>query len=96
MIIAALVVGAITAWYFGLRPGLWAAVGTALLCLAAVFVPRYALHIYVGLSVAVVGVIIVGQRRPRPPDTVLAWRFVSGRVKSFLARGDKDKAKKGR
>jgi cell division protein FtsW (lipid II flippase) len=88
MLIAALLVGAITAWYWGLRKGLWAAVITEVLCLAATFLPRYALPIYVALSVAVIALVIIGSKRPRPPDTVLAARWVAHRVRSFLSRKD--------
>ena len=88
MLIAALVVGAITAWYWGLRKGLWAAVITGVLCVAAIFVPSYAIPIYVALSVAVIAVIVIGSRRPRPPDTVLAARWVAHRVRGILSRKD--------
>jgi hypothetical protein len=88
MLIAALVVGAITAWYWGLRKGLWAAVVTGVLCLAALFVPRYAIPIYVALSAAVIALVVLGSKRPRPPDTVLATRWIVHRVRSFLSRKD--------
>jgi len=90
MLIAALIVGAITAWYFGLRRGLWAAVVAAILCTVALFMPRYAIPIYVGLSVAVVAVIGVGSRRPRPPDALLAVHWLRRRVRKLIS-GDRDR-----
>ena len=83
MLLAVLVVGAITFWFFGARPGLWAAAGTAIACAAALVMPRYAIPIYIILSVATVAVIFIGSRRPRPTKTVLASRWVMSRAKSI-------------
>ncbi len=93
MILATLVVGAVTAYWFGLRIGLWAAVATFVLCFVALFVPSYAHFIYLGLAAGVVGVFYVGSRRPRPPDAVLVTRWTrrtigqaAGLLRGFLAR----------
>ena len=46
MIVLALVVGALTAWYLGVRTGVYAAVGSAVALLVAMFVPGTALPVY--------------------------------------------------
>jgi hypothetical protein len=75
MLIAALLVGALTAYYFGLRAGAYAAVCALALFLVALFLPRYAVMFYVGVAVAGVAVWQIGSRRQRPPDSVLAVRW---------------------
>jgi hypothetical protein len=86
MLLAVLVVGVITFWFYGTRPGLWAAAGTAIACAAALVMPRYAIPIYVVLAVAVVAVIFLGSRRPRPTKTVIASRWVMSRARSIYSR----------
>jgi hypothetical protein len=95
MLLAAVVVGALTAYYFGLRPGAYAAVATFVLSVLAMFVPRLALPVNVVVAVGAVLVWRIGRSRPRPPDAVLAVRFVQGGVKRvwslFAKRGDNDR-----
>jgi hypothetical protein len=86
MLVAAIVVGAITAWYWGLRKGAWAAGLTAGACAVALFVPRLALPIYVGLSIAVVLVCLTGAKRARPTDTVMAVRWLKYTVGKTIER----------
>ncbi|HZS36963.1 MAG TPA: hypothetical protein VFF06_09055 [Polyangia bacterium] len=75
MLIAALLVGALTAYYFGLRAGAYAAVAALGLFVVALFMPRFAVFFYVGVAAAGVAVWQIGSRRPRPPDAVLAVRW---------------------
>jgi membrane protein implicated in regulation of membrane protease activity len=81
MLLGALIVGAFTAYWLGLRPGAWAAVLALGLLLVAVLVPPLALPIHVLLAVAVVVVCLVGARRQRPPDAVRATRWVRATIK---------------
>jgi len=76
VIIAALFVGLLTAYWFGLRIGVYAATATFVLCAAALFVPKYALAIYLVIAAGVVAVCLIGPRRKRPNDAVLATRWV--------------------
>ena len=66
MIIAALVVGLITAYYFGLRLGGYAAaIAGGLFLLAAVW-PSKALLLYVIAGIGFVAVLMIGPRRQVP------------------------------
>jgi hypothetical protein len=89
MIIAALFVGVLTAYWFGLRAGAYAATATFVLCAAALFLPKYALPIYLVIAAGVVAVCVIGPRRKRPPDAVLATRWVRRTIGQVvtLARG---------
>jgi hypothetical protein len=55
MIVLALVVGGITAWYLGLQKGIWAAIGSAIALLVAMFVPGASLPVYVALGLYLAG-----------------------------------------
>jgi len=55
MIVLALVVGAVTAWYLGVRIGVYAAIGSAVALLLAMFVPGASLPVY-----AVIGLWLAG------------------------------------
>jgi hypothetical protein len=86
MLIAALLLGALTAYYFGLRPGLYAAAATAALCMLAMFKPGWSLPIYGALAISAVAVIVIGPRRKRPPDVVLAVRWARQRLRSLIGQ----------
>jgi H+/Cl- antiporter ClcA len=75
MLMSALVIGALVAYYFGLRAGVWAAVLTFVLCVAALALPRFALPLYVALAAGAVVVQQIGSRRPRPSDSLMATRL---------------------
>ena len=85
MLISTLIVGCVAAYYFGLRPGAYAAVAAFVLGLAAVFLPRYALAINVVIAVGVFAIWRIGARRPTPPDSVLAVRFVRRVIERVFA-----------
>jgi hypothetical protein len=78
MLILAVVVGAITAYYWGLRAGAYAAIGSLGLSLLALVVPSLATPLHVATAAGMVAVWWFGSRRPRPPDSVLAIRFLRG------------------
>jgi hypothetical protein len=81
MVLAALILGALAAYYFGLRAGAIVAVATFVACLVALFVPRLALPIYVAVAVAMFAIWQIGARRKRPTDAMLAVRFAQHSVK---------------
>ena len=66
MFIAALVVGLLVAYYFGLRPGLVAAGATAGLFLVAAVMPVVAIYAYVVVGAGVAGVVLLGPKLKRP------------------------------
>jgi hypothetical protein len=76
MLLAALVLGAIALYYFGLRAGAWAALATLVLCLVALFVPRFQTAIYAFIAAGAFTLWRIGSRRPRPPDAVFVVRLV--------------------
>ncbi len=82
MLIAALFMGALVAYYYGLRVGLWVAAGTMALLMVPTFVPRALLPVYLALAALAAGVQIVGSRRARPAGTVRAVRWVTARTRT--------------
>jgi hypothetical protein len=80
MLLATLIVGGVTAYWFGLRPGAWAAVATLVLLIVAANNPELATSIYAALAVGVVAVSLVGSRRERPTDAVRASRWVRATI----------------
>jgi hypothetical protein len=74
MLVAALIVGGLTAFWFGLRPGAYAAGATALACLVAMVMPSLAMWIYVGIGAGVVTVCTIGPRRANPTHAAKATR----------------------
>jgi hypothetical protein len=74
MIFAAIGVGLMTAYYFGVQAGIWAAAGTAGLMIAAV-VPALKVYAYAVLGVGVAGVAYFGPRMRRPGSPAGVLRF---------------------
>ena len=64
MIIAALAIGAITAYYFGLRVGAFAAGGAFLLFVGGVVMPSKLLWSYGLVGAFTLGVLVLGPRMP--------------------------------
>lgn len=85
MLLSALVVGCVAVYYFGLRPGAYAAGATLLLGIVAMFVPSYALAINVCIAVGTFALWRVGSRRPQPADAALAVRVVRRYAKRLMA-----------
>jgi type III secretory pathway component EscV len=63
MVLGALLIGLLTAYYFGIQLGITAAVTAALLFLAAAVVPGLSVVIYIAVAVYVAGVCWMGPRR---------------------------------
>ncbi|HTE50128.1 MAG TPA: hypothetical protein VK698_04595 [Kofleriaceae bacterium] len=66
MFLAAIVVGLLVAYYFGVRPGMIAAGGAVALFLVAVVVPVAAMYVYALVCVGVAGVVVLGPKLKRP------------------------------
>jgi hypothetical protein len=66
MFLAALVVGLLVAYYFGVRPGMIAGGATAALFLLAVVVPPVATYAYLVVCAGVAGVVLLGPKLKRP------------------------------
>lgn len=64
MIVLALVVGAVTAWYLGVRIGVAAAIVSAVALLVSMFVPGTALPVYVLLAMWLGGLWLVKSKLP--------------------------------
>ncbi len=76
MLLAALVLGGLALYYFGVRAAAWAAGATLVLCIVAVFVPSQATAIHAFIAAGAFALWAVGRKRPRPPEAVLAVRLV--------------------
>ena len=75
MLIAALLVGGLTAFYFGVRPGVIAA-GVALVAfLAAAIIPGAAIVAYLAVGAGVGGVLLIGPKRADPTHAARATRL---------------------
>jgi hypothetical protein len=75
MIIAALAVGLIAAYYLGFRVGIYAAAITAGLLLAAKVIPGSTIPVYLLIGGGLAAVHVIGKRRPRP--TPLMWAVLT-------------------
>ena len=64
MILLALVVGAVTAWYLGVRLGVAAAAVSAVALLVSMFVPGVALPVYVLLGLWLAGLWVLKTKLP--------------------------------
>ncbi len=82
-VVAALVIGGVTAWYLGLRAGVIAAVLSAALLLVAMFVPPTSLGIYIVLGVYVVGLYFFGSKLPglgsKKANPLGGWKTQAGK-----------------
>ena len=90
MIIAALLIGAITAYYFGLRVGGFAAVSAAGLFVLGIVMPSKLLWAYGLVGAFVLGVLIIGPRLPgqkqKKADFLRVIRFASRRAMTLLRK----------
>lgn len=62
--IAALIIGAVTAWYLGVRAGIIAAALSAVLLVVALFVPPTAIGIYIVLGAYCLALYFFGSKLP--------------------------------
>ncbi len=90
MILGALVIGALTAYYFGLRAGAFAAVGSAGLFFIGLFMPSKLLYTYGLVGVFVTGVLVIGPRMPgrqkKKADFVRLSRRSVGKALKFYRK----------
>jgi hypothetical protein len=98
MLLAAVVLGALALYYFGLRAGAWAAGATLVMCIVALVAPRYATAIYAFVAAGAFAIWWIGSRRQRPADAVIAVRLIRGTigrawstVRTLLGGGDDKK-----
>jgi hypothetical protein len=87
MLIGALIIGLVTAYYFGLQRGMYAAGASAALFLIAAVVPGASLVAYAVVGVGVAGVCLVGPRFQKPGHRTRVWLLVRGlaaRVRRLL------------
>lgn len=103
MLLAAIAVGLLTAYYFGLRPGMVAAGATAALFVVAFVVPSVAIWAYGAVGVGVLGLLWAGPRMKRqgtPSQYALFARMATGRLKravgAFLGGGERKSDKQQR
>lgn len=96
MIIAAVVVGGVTAFYFGVRPGVIAAGATLLAFLAAAIVPGAALYAYIAVGVGTGGVLLLGPKRADPTHAARAMKYVRRGLALVRARLGGGKGKQGK
>jgi hypothetical protein len=75
MLLAAVVLGGLALYFFGVRAGAWAAMATLALCAIAMFVPRYATAIYAFVAAGAFALYFIGSRRQRPTDAVVVVRL---------------------
>jgi hypothetical protein len=66
MIVAALVIGLLTAYYFGVKHGAAAAIAATVGFLASMIIPGTTLYIYAGIALFTSGILFAGPRWGRP------------------------------
>ncbi len=75
MVVAAIVIGLVIAYYFGVKPGGYAAAVAAGLFVIATVVPPLATPIYVVVALGLIGVLLVGPRVQRPDSSRKYFRL---------------------
>ena len=78
MILAALFIGLLTAYYFGIRAGSAAAGATLGLFLLAAIAPGAKLLVYILIGVALAALFYVGPRTTPPEDATQLRRVLAG------------------
>lgn len=84
--LAALIVGALTAWYLGLRAGVIAAVATAGALLIAQFVPGLTVTVYALVVAWSAGVYFLGARFAQTGSTPTWWSAATGQASAWLRK----------
>ena len=83
MIIAAAIIGLITAYYMGTRPGIYAAAASSALFFLALAVPAFSFYCYVAVAIGVATIVTIGPRLERSPSNqraAKALRQVAGQL----------------
>ncbi|WP_428266092.1 hypothetical protein [Haliangium sp.] len=89
MILASLIIGLLTAYYFGLRHGITAALVAFGLFLVEAVVPGLTVPIYVAIGVGVVALLVIGPRRAPSAEAGKVRRVLGavwGQIKRQLRR----------
>ncbi len=86
MILAALVVGLVTAYYLGVRAGVTAAAAAGGLFLVAAIVPALSTIAYLAVGAGVAGVCVIGPRRERPPSSRRALLWLRMSAQRYLGK----------
>ena len=68
MFIGAILIGLLTAYYFGIKPGVIAAAGSFMMFVVAEVVPAVALWVYGAVALFIVGVCLLGPRMVKPDE----------------------------
>ncbi len=85
MLIAAIVCGLVTAYYFGLQAGMYAAAAGAGLSLVAVVIPPWAMWSYAIIAIGLIGVCLLGPRFGKPlgqRKAILAVRMTLKKIRN--------------
>ena len=75
MLITGLVIGLLTAYYFGIRFGAYAAVASTVALVAALVLPSMRWTIYGSVALYLVGVGVLGPRSGKPMGNLAALRL---------------------
>ena len=74
MLLGAILIGLLTAYYFGIKPGIIAAATCALLFILAQVVPGTMLGVYGLVALFIIGVVVIGPRRAKNQEPSGAQR----------------------
>lgn len=88
MLIAALLIGLVTAYYFGTRAGAWAA-GAAVALMLAAWIPGLRLYAYLGLGLGIAALVTVApkvKRKPSPFEVAFRMRGQVAQLKRTLSQ----------
>ncbi len=76
MILAAAIIGLVTAYYFGSRRGVYAAAASAVLFAVAFAYPAYTLYCYAIVAIGLTAIVAVGPKVERSPANHRAVKTV--------------------
>lgn len=86
MFIGAILIGFLTAYYFGIKPGVIAAAGSFMLFVVAEAAPPAALYVYALVAIYIVGVCLIGPRMAKPDDEESGARKVRRMARQAIGK----------
>jgi hypothetical protein len=86
MLLAAIVIGLLTAYYFGVRHGIWAAAVAAGLFFVAAVMPPLKIVAYGLVAAGIVGIYAIGPKRGPSPSSRMAVNQARRLARRFLSR----------